>query len=318
MLAPLVPLTSHFTQRSAPVKLGALAIFIVAVAVVVGVLGPDPKPKATRAPGLTALPIAERLPIPTGALRRGSTIATDGDSPGDNTPVWIIRRDGRRGVAARLELSDAQPRKREFSVTLSRTSSRRVLDIGEWTTGPAVFDLRLERRGVRASVTSLGRRARVESRGFARLPRPLVRREVAVATWSGPLPDLFVIDRGGSRERVRITVFSGESGFAVPIATKRAPLRELDPDEWSFEVGKLVGRRPSLVGFSRSGTGTRHPELHVLTGDSGFRRFVVQRPLDRPRYASLPHIVTGLTLGRPGVFLVDRRRLLTVPIAPPQ
>lgn len=293
----------------------AAVVAILAAAVVFGALGPDSEPAPTQAP---LLAITEQIPLGPGAREPEKTIATDGDSPGDNTAIWSIGGEGREGVAERLDLSDTKPRRQDFRVNLGNPSPQRVLDIGEWATGTAVFDLRLERGGVRSRVLSLGPRRRVESRGFARLPRPLVKREVAIATWSGPAPDLFVIDRGGARERVRITVFSGESGFVLPITTKRAPFKQLDPDEWTLDVGQLGGRRPSLVGFSRSGTGSGRPELHVLTGDSDFQEFVVQRPVDRPRSATLSRLVTGLSLGRPSVFFVEGRRLLTVPLGAPQ
>lgn len=291
-------------------RLMALGVAVLVSALAFGILISDPEPRPPRK-AEPLLAIAERFPLQAAALRPGSTMATDGDSPGDNTPVWFIGR----GLAKRLDLSDTRPRWKDFSVNPGRAATRRVLDIGEWTTGTVAFDMRLERGGVRSRILPLSARGGVVARGFARLARPLVRRDVAVATWSGSLPDLFVIDRLGARERVRITVFSGESGFTAPIATTRASFRKLDPDEWSLDIGRVTGRRPSLIAFSRSGQRSR-PEIHVLTGDSGFRRAVVQQAIDRRRYASSPPFVTGLTLGRPSILVREGRRLLTVPVGP--
>ena len=312
-------LSSLLIRRSLPLTVGVVAA-IVAVAIAFGALGPDSKPKPVQPPSLS---IAERIPLDTVDPGPGMTIATDGNWPGDNTPVWFIRGEGPEGIAERLDFSDARPRSKEFPVDLSSASSRRVLDIGEWSTGTVIFDMQLERGGVRARVLSLDRRGSVEASGFARLSRPLVKREVAVATWSGTLPDLFIIDSGGARERVRITVFSGESGFSETIAWEYAPLRKLDPDEWAFDVGRLVGRRPSLVAFTRSGTGSDGPEIHALSGDSRFRQFIVHRrvdprAVDGQRSTAAPRFAAGVTLGRPSVLLVEGRRLLTLPFSGPR
>jgi hypothetical protein len=310
-----VSLRPFLSRKPLIVCLAALvAIFGIAVAVE---LLRDEKP-ADAVVASPLLSVSERFTLAGAVVGANSTIATDGDlSPdSDNSQVWSFRGGGGGATVERLDFADTPPRSTRMRVDLGPSSPNRALDVGQWATGTAVFVMRLERRGIRSQVTSLGVRPRVESRGFSVLPAPSGKREVAIATWSGALPDLFVLDWLGARERLRVTVFSGESAFRARIVSAHLPLMNPDPQQWSFDVGRVLGQRPSVVGVNRAGTGSGHPEVHILTGDSGFKQFGLQRPVRHGKLSGVPRFVTGLSLSQPSVFLVDGRDLLVVPVAP--
>ena len=197
-------------------------------------------------------------------------------------------------------------------------SRNRVLDVVGWPSGDAGVEMTLLSTGVRLRVLSLLKRGQAEATGFAALPAPSIHRDVAAATWPGSTPDLFLIDRGGSRERLRITVWKGETGFRRRIGNFRAPLRDLNPRRWILEVARLTGRRPDLVALSRGARGAK-PEVHVLTGDSAYGRFALETSLGIGRLPA--EVFGGATLGRAGLFMARRRAaggatLLTVPLVP--
>ena len=175
-------------------------------------------------------------------------------------------------------------------------------DVTRWEGSPAIAELDLRRDGVVSRVIRV-RDGRVLSRGSAMVPAPATKREVAIATFSGTKPDLYVIDRRAPNQRVRVTVFSGESGFEARIAQFDAEFRGLSVDDWRLDIARLSGGAPDLVGFSRNGTGSSHPELHVLRGDAGFRQYWQQRVLDVPVFGSLPDVDIGVARGRPSILL---------------
>ena len=129
---------------------------------------------------------------------------------------------GRRGAAA----DRAQPRGgRDKTLTASvRTTlpnpAGLPVDIEDWPGGgPTLFVVSSPRRSTSLQLISLKtKRTLLKSK----LPLPAQesdRREFFVAHWSGPRPDLFVIDRDvnqrhpKSRRLWKIRVYSGETGF---------------------------------------------------------------------------------------------------------
>ena len=300
------------TRRN--IVIPAVLLVALAVAAVAIQASSDPKPIPPKA--AAALPVADRFKLPRDAVGRGVTYATDGDNLDDNAPLWALRRRGATTKIVELTFESDTPATRRFSVPARRASKDRVLDVGTWPTGDAVVEMSLLPAGVRTRVLSVRGKRRVQSIGFSRLEAPSVRRDVAIATWEGTSPDLFVIDRGGPRERVRVTVWSGESGFNTKVADLRVPLRDLDPGRWLMEVSRLTGKRPDLAALSLRGTGSRHPEAQVLEGDRDFSVFAVQGALDlAPRRAAPDGYAAGSAVGKPSLYLIDGSSLITIPVA---
>lgn len=291
------------------VSAGALATMLVAALL----WQPSDKQDVTTAtePPPT-LSVAESLPLDTIATAQGSTLATDGAAPGDNTPIWSIRGVGSEGVARRIDFDDVRPRHEQFSVRLSSASRTRALDVADWEGRPAVFDMQRQPSGITTRVVSLSDGDATTLQAFSALTQPRVRRDVSIATWDGRLPDLFVMDNLGSRERLRISIFSGESGFTRIVARARASLVRIDPAQWSFDVATLNGSRPEVIALRRGVSPSSYTEVHVLTGESRFKKFALHGTLKTPRGVSTEHFASGLSLGLPSVFLVAPRRILTV------
>lgn len=323
----VLPVLARLLNRIAPHRLlsrkatlgsiGALAVLVAGGAVYELVRDPKPVPTKPVAP----LPVGVRLKLPAAASAPGALVATDGDLPGDNTPLWIIGGVGHANRVTEFSFSTVPPNSRLYRVKVPKLTQRERFDVGTWTQGPALFEMKLGPNSILTTVTNLGKHVFAESRAKALLPEPPSgHRDVAIATYSGALPDLYVVDRGRRRERVEITVLSGESGFRKVIMSRRAPIRNLDPKNWAVDVSRVIGRRPSLLSFSRAGTGSGHPEEHVLNGNSGFRTFALHQVLGLAPYAVTPQIGSGLVLDHPSIYVMDpvRRQLLTLPIAPPR
>ena len=128
------------------------------------------------------------------------------------------------------------------------------------------------RRGARAQsgrvrVTVLALRPglpRLRSELVPAPPLPSGRRTVAVATWNPPLPDLFVIDRGGGRRSpVVVRIYSGESGFHKLIEADALPPNAAGPERWMWEVARFGSHQPDVMFVKRRGLSGK-PELHVL------------------------------------------------------
>lgn len=111
------------------------------------------------------------------------------------------------------------------------------------------------------------------------------RRTLSMATHSGNLPDLFVIDSGRDL-RWRISAYSGESGFSRKLddwVTTKVVSGTLKQDEWQLDAVESPDPdvRPDLQMLTRGiKSGSNHTELHVLTEESGFREFPTRIPVN--------------------------------------
>jgi hypothetical protein len=229
----------------------------------------------------------------------GSMVMTS-TNPTSPANLWILsRRDdatrivgvqlppphSRRGVEGKI----LTPRLR----TTLRAIEGTPFDVEVWPgAGPALFALSSPRRSPLLRVTSLqtGRQL-LESRVLGPLQRS-DRRDFFVAHWSGPRPDLFVIDRDVNRRhplsplRWSIRIYSGESGFeklAFETSIKKSISKRLSRRDWWVNVGVRRSPKPSLVLVTRGGrTGTGQTEVHVLSGRSGFHRFTLHTGTELP------------------------------------
>ena len=135
-------------------------------------------------------------------------------------------------------------------------------------------------------------------------PRPHGARTVAVATWDPPVPDLFVIDRGGVRAPVALRIYAGESGFRKLLLAVTLPIVAPDPKSSLFDVARIRGGgRPEVLFVKRRGT-LREPEVHFLNGDSLFSVFDQHLAVPAAPIAPGDQGVTGTRLGQAAAYVV--------------
>lgn len=246
----------------------------------------------------------------------GSVLVTSTD-PGSPANLWILSRrgDATRVVGVQLPPAHGRRSARERTLdarlhtTLGALGGRPV-DVEAWPgAGPALFVVSSPRRSPSLRVLSLRTgRALLESR-VPLPPQKSDRRDFFVARWSGPRPDLFVVDRNVNRRRPpsprpwSIRVYSGESDFkklAFETSIRKTLSKQLSQRDWWVDVGFRRQRKPSIVLVTKGKrTGTGHTEVHVLSGRSGFRHFSLHTGTELPER-------DGLT--RPFVFQSERRR----------
>ncbi len=259
------------------------------------------------------LQVGAPLPVEGPAPLRGVRLATDGNLPSDNLPLWWLNLGG-------STLHELSPGERHGSVhqirqvPIARLSPGESFDVSTWgrAGASAVFRMRPLGDRVRVAVTRPGSGAATAG-GTAVLPPPSAgaTRNVAIATWTGEEPDLFVIDRGLDDQRVEIRVFSGESRFRREILDVRAPIAGLNPWEWSLDVASVVGparredQRPDLVLVRRDGS-SGQPEVHVLSGESDFQQFQLERVIAMPEtIESKSEFAVGAVLGAPTIYALE-------------
>jgi len=292
----------RITKRHA-VAVASAVIVIVGVATGVQVARDStvtkPEPVVTRLDGLRA----QRLPLPLQA----TIVAADSDSPVDNTSVVVIPRRGGADIRA---VSEANPGDKAGDVRTTKVRFPAVarsggIDVATWNGNRAIFGFRVVRDGIDVQVRARALTSRPLASGHAPTARPLqTSRILAIATWSGPLPDLFVITRGTLTERARLEIYSGESRFATRIMSAVLPLLNTSRERWALDVGRGIGDKPSIVGVKRSGAAGA-PEVHVLSGDSGYQQFSLHQTMDARPFTTRETDIAGLRRGRPSVMMID-------------
>ena len=110
-------------------------------------------------------------------------------------------------------------------------------------------------------------------------------KEFFIAPWRGPGPDLFVVDRDAQPAQTAqpapwtVRIYSGESGFkklAFEISMKKQRSRQFSQGDFWIEVGNRRQPKASVVLITKGETGTGQTEVHVLSGNAGFRRFTLE------------------------------------------
>ncbi|MFP5387966.1 MAG: hypothetical protein ACLGG5_01525 [Thermoleophilia bacterium] len=222
----------------------------------------------------------------------GATLFTS-TAPGTSADLWILSRQGTATKVVGVPLPIVHSRRGGRDKTLTagvRTTLRSPaglpVDIEDWRGGgPALVVVSSPRRSPTLRLISLENgRTLLKSK----VPLPVQesdRREFFVARWSGPRPDLFVIDRDVNRHRVRgihlwkIRVYSGESDFkklTFETSLKKRLSRDFSQGDFWIEVGNRRQPKASIVLMTKGETGTGQTEVHVLSGHSGFRRFTLE------------------------------------------
>ena len=222
----------------------------------------------------------------------GATLFTSTD-PAVPADLWILSRKGTSTQVVGVPLPIVHSRRggRDKTLTASvRTTlpspAGLPVDVENWPGGgPTLFVVSSPRRSPSLRLISLKtKRTLLESK----LPLPVQesdRRDFFVAHWSGPRPDLFVIDRNvnrrhpQSRRPWKIRVYSGETGFkqlTFETSLKKRLSRDFSQGDFWIEVGNRRQSKASVVLMTKGETGTGQTEVHVLSGHSGFRRFTLE------------------------------------------
>ncbi|HEY6550634.1 MAG TPA: hypothetical protein VIY71_05480 [Solirubrobacterales bacterium] len=216
--------------------------------------------------------------------------STNATTPAD---LWILSRRGATTQVVGVPLPIVHTRRGARDKTLT-ASVRTTLpspvglpvDVENWPgAGATLFVASSPRRSPSLRLISLStKRTLLESR-VPVPPQKSNRREFFVAHWSGPRPDLFVIDRDvnrrhpQSRRPWKIRVYSGESGFkklAFETLIKKRLSRQFSQGDFWIEVGNRRQPKASVVLMTKGETGTGQTEVHVLSGHSGFHRFTLE------------------------------------------
>lgn len=261
-----------------------------------------PKPVIT---GVQGLPV-QRLPMPLPA----TIVAADSDSPVDNTSVVVISREA--GVDTPT-VSEANPGDKAADVRTTKVrfpaAARSAgVDVGTWNGNRAIFGFREVRDGIDVQVRARALTSRPLALGHAPTTRARQASQIfAIATWSGALPDLYVITRGTRTERTRLEIYSGESLFATRITSAVLPLLRTSRERWALDVGRGLGIKPNIVGVRRGGEAGA-PEVHVLSGDAGYQQFLLHQTMDARPVTAGESAVAGLRRGRPSVLMIDPAR----------
>jgi hypothetical protein len=230
-----------------------------------------------------------------------STPSTRPPGPWLITPVG----NGARVVGADLpdEHDPKRRRDRRFTATLKTTVPKlggtTPFDVAAWDgDAPALFTISSPHRR-RPLIDVYGLRGKPRRLLSARVPLPaqtMDRRDLAIERWSGPRPDLFVIERNAQRRKPKrppsfqpwsVRIYSGESGFKHQIVHSqlRPKLsRRLSKYEWWVAVGSRHHKKPDIVLVTRERkTGSQRTEIHILSGKKLFHQFSVHAATALPQ-----------------------------------
>lgn len=261
---------------------------------------------------LTLLPRVSSLYLGTLPAKRiagvtvtpGSVLLTSTDPTGPAN-LWVLNRSDAATQVVGVQLppwhhrlgARTRPPTIGMRTTLPPVVGRPV-DVETWAgAGPALFVISSPRRSPTLRLISLRTgRPLLEST----VPLPVQKsdlRDFFVARWSGPRPDLFVLDRNVNRRKPLsprpwlIRIYSGESGFKKLIlesSIKKSISKQLSQRNWWLDFGVRRPPKPSLVLVTRGKkTGTGQTEVHTLSGHSRFHRFSLHTGTELPERDSL-------------------------------
>lgn len=249
---------------------------------------------------LTGFLVQKLVPTPVGsegsAVLPGTVMApadviSNGDSPSDNEPLYWTSRNGSRQVSLYSRAPLASGAGRELTSFALPDPGGTTFDVAGWRDPgePALFAFRQERSSllIRIKPADGNRGDPLRFRAGVAAPSPDTFNTYAVATWTGPRPDLFVVTRGSTKDRVRLRILSGESGFRSSLVDTKLPITGLAADDWTVDVGNVSRnsgettkeQRPDLV-LVRHDPDTEHVGVQLVTGEEMFNDLVLQRDID--------------------------------------
>lgn len=243
-------------------------------------------------------------------------VFTDSQRVSDNTPVWWVNR---AGHTAALRSFDPASEEAQLDARFSTSGHRGATyyDIGYWNPlrVPALFEIQQAPNRLYVTVRRSDTGVAIGNYSTPiKAPPPGVDRSFEIASLNAPRSDLFIVDRGPTASRVRMSILSGESGFSNQAFGTYLPFRGLGPKRWSIGIGELAGKtldngeaatpRPDLFLLERD-PGRAHTNLKVLSGEESFEGFSYQRDIDEPGDLPASRIfLQGAWQGAPGLFEV--------------
>jgi hypothetical protein len=272
------------------------------------------------APPLAEPAIVETLNLPRLRSAGSATpvVATNGDLPDLNQPLEAVQPlPGGRLVVHSMRFDDIplqHPATGRVPVLPDSTvQGRRDLgppgqtwfDVGRFRSGDALVTARQLRNGhLRVTVLALRKGLPRLQVAVAPAPRPHGARTVAVATWDSPVPDLFVIDRGGARVPVALRIYAGETGFRKLLLAVTLPIVAPDPKYSLFDVARIRGgEHPEVLFIKRRGS-LGEPEVHFLNGDSLFSVFDQHLAVPAHSISLGDQVVIGTRVGQATAYVV--------------
>jgi len=244
------------------------------------------------------------------SLQSTRLLMTDGDSGSDNEPIYWLSR-SRKGFTLfqRSPISDSPGRRlRDLPFTTTRG---RFYDIGQWDSwkGASLFQFNPANDSLGVTVLpvdpALGDPVEFTA-PVAKTPNEFT--QYFIATLTGPQPDLYVLTRGSEGSRAEVRVFSGESGFTSLILDGRLPYQNLQPHLWSVDVGNVTransrearNETPDFMLVLHSPE-RDHPNVQIVTGDSGFTEIAYRRDIDAPNSETTTFLL-GYRQSLPSVY----------------
>ncbi len=258
--------------------------------------------------------LARTMRLPR-SVAHAQSVFTDSGRTSDNTTVYWTNRSGRR-----VTLSSFDPVTQKTTRTSFRNSSlpgKTYYDIGSWLpmSIPALFEIQQAPEHLFVTVrrsdngTPVGHYSRTLT-----APGPGDYRSFEIASYDPPRADLFIVDRGLTTSRARLSILSGETAFRGQVYGTTLPFRGLGPRRWSVGIGELAGKTlpngeqarpvPDIMLLERD-PGREHTSLKVLAGEEDYAGYSYQRDIDEP--GDLPSSRTflqGSWLGAPSIFEV--------------
>jgi hypothetical protein len=247
-------------------------------------------------------------------LRADASFGADPALQARTSPLVVVTRAGAGASEARVLVGSRVRALQRLSLRPGAGDAELTRWDGDLA---AVARLTPSRRSVAVSVASLDSGRRLAD-GVVAVPGPLgAAVDARLAPWDGRPDDLFLVvwprgDQLRAGERAtgvqplpRLEILRGDAGWRRRALTVGLPLPSQEPSDWTVLVARVSGPAADLV-LVRHSAG-RRPEVHVLSGESGFRQFVLHERLDLPAgVARRAAYVTALEDGRPVLRVVER------------
>lgn len=100
--------------------------------------------------------------------------------------------------------------------------------------------------------------------------------DFGVAGWSGNKPDLFAIKKSGTtNKKTEVHILSGDSNYQDFVFQKETALPETY-DNFQILIGRRDGQKADLFAVKKSDTDSKMTEVHILSGESDFSKYILQ------------------------------------------
>jgi oligosaccharide repeat unit polymerase len=230
----------------------ALRRIPVAVALIVLAILAAQVPVITRDQGNPILAIAAGIKLPRSALPTpAAQVTADSDLPGTDNSLWTVQPHGLDVVLSSIRVSsEGGVNIQRFTVPSGPVTPATRYAITNWSGSglPALAIMRPSKSDLEVSVVGItGAENLITTRITLGPTRSPGRRDLFLGHFAGTRPDLYVLDRGIGRQRIRLRVFSGDSGFRLAVVDRHLPVIGTGTSDWLVLLTKIDGGAPDLV-----------------------------------------------------------------------